>query len=419
MDSGIKKIAIISSLAAIVVVVCLVLLYDREQNTPQNSIGARERAAEKNIEETGADSNRVGDDLSAFLRDDYFFDPIENTAYQNASDRTKKLSLSVTSVEKDIRVQIVNPDQELVSGTSFLVEVEGVGEFKDLDRDGMIYIGDLTAGEYVVRLKNTEGYIVPSYPTRIRVKEKLEYRAIDGISVLIKTEKEIDAQAEDTGIQNAAEEADKTEIKELQTSVQNASLGIDVSKWNGKIDWDKVKNEGIDFAIMRAGYRGSVSGVIVEDPSFQTYMTGASSALIQKGVYFFTQAVNEVEAVEEASAVIELIKKYKLDYPVYIDTESAGGEGRADSLDKETRTLICEAFCRTIENAGYAAGIYASRNWFDNNLNADRLSKYQIWLAEYRDVPLYQGYYHMWQYTSKGTVSGIAGSVDLNISYEQ
>ena len=146
-------------------------------------------------------------------------------------------------------------------------------------------------------------------------------------------------------------------------------------------------------------------------------MKGAAASGLPVGVYFFTQAVNEVEAVEEASAVLELIRNYEITYPIFIDTEGAGGNGRADGLDPETRTLVCEAFCRTIENAGYTGGVYASRNWYNNNLYTDRLDNYCIWLAEYRSVPLYQGYYQMWQYTSKGTVDGIEGKVDMNISY--
>ena len=141
------------------------------------------------------------------------------------------------------------------------------------------------------------------------------------------------------------------------------------------------------------------------------------SAGLKVGVYFFTQAVNEVEAVEEASMVLALCEGYNLEYPVIIDSEGAGGEGRADSLDVETRTKVCAAFCETIKNAGYEAGVYASRSWFNANLNVKELDKYRIWLAEYRSTPLYSGYYDMWQYTSKGQIDGIEGNVDLNISY--
>ncbi len=194
-------------------------------------------------------------------------------------------------------------------------------------------------------------------------------------------------------------------------------MGRDGSKWYGVFDWDKGNIVGVVFAIVRAGYRGSVTGSLVQDPYFEANMKGTAAAGVPAGIYFFTQAVNEVEAVEEASMVLKLIKEYKLDYPIFIDTEGAGGNGRADGLDVETRTLVCEAFCRTIENAGYRAGVYGSRNWYNNRLETKRLENYCIWLAEYRSVPIYQGYYQMWQYTSKGKVSGIKGNVDMNISY--
>ena len=241
--------------------------------------------------------------------------------------------------------------------------------------------------------------------------------AIDDISLLIKTEEEIDAEAEDTAVMDALEDADKTEIKKIQKSTANSQVGIDVSKWNGEIDWDRVQNAGVEFAIIRAGYRGSVTGSLVEDPNFKANIRGAAASGLPVGVYFFTQAVNEVEAVEEASAVLELIREYNLDYPVFIDTEGAGGNGRADNLDVDTRTRVCEAFCSTIANAGYTAGVYASRNWYNHYLYANKLENYCIWLAEYRSVPLYQGYYQMWQYTSQGSVDGIEGNVDMNVSY--
>ncbi|MDE6167149.1 MAG: glycoside hydrolase family 25 protein, partial [Acetatifactor sp.] len=274
----------------------------------------------------------------------------------------------------------------------------------------------LAAGEYFVELMPIGDYRVPGNATRVRVKDKVEYLAIEDISLLIKTEEEIDAEAEDTAVAEALEDADKTEVKKLQNAA-GAKTGIDVSKWNGDIDWDKVRSAGVEFAIIRAGYRGSVTGSLVEDPRFLENIRGAAASGMPVGVYFFTQAVNEVEAVEEASAVLEMIREHNIRYPVFIDTEGAGGNGRADGLDAETRTLVCEAFCRTIENAGYQAGVYGSRNWYNHNLYADRLENYCIWLAEYRKVPVYQGYYQMWQYTSKGEVDGIEGNVDMNISY--
>ncbi len=421
MDSKLRRMAILSSLGAILLVALLVLYGNADKLEGSSQTGTVSREAAGNAgqsEETLTEENdgQVGDDLKAFLQDSTFFDQEEN-AYLEAARDLKRLSLVVTSVEKDLRIQIVDAEGNLVTGESFFVNLQDLGEYKDLDKDGVIYIGDLPAGEYYVELKPVDGYKVPLNATKVRVKDKVEYLAIEDISLLIKTEEDIDAEAEDTAVADALSDADKTEIQKLQQTTANTKVGIDVSRWNGDIDWDKVKNAGVDYAIVRAGYRGSQSGTLVEDSCFAANMKGAAASGIPVGVYFFTQAVNEVEAVEEASAVISLLKEYKIDYPVYIDTEGAGGNGRADGLDAETRTLVCEAFCRTIVNAGYQAGVYASRNWYNNNLYTDRLGNYSIWLAEYRSVPLYQGYYQMWQYTSKGRIDGIEGNVDMDISY--
>lgn len=439
MDSRLRKLAIVGSMAVILLVTILVVYGDRlaarmsaEKTSgnvtalidPNSTNGTSGQTSGSGIEGGAAQTvggstmnGQIGNDLSAFLRDETFFDPERNPILESAMDQSNRLSLIVTSIEKDLRIQIVDVDGNPVTGESFYVELEDMGEYKDLDQDGIIYIGDLDAGEYYVSLKPMSGYKVPVNETKVKVKDKVEYIAIDDISLLIKTEEEIDAEAEDTGERDALSDADKSEIKELQNVSGSTRLGIDVSKWNGEIDWDKVKNAGVEYVIIRAGYRGSTTGSLVVDPYYEANIRGAISSGLKVGVYFFTQAVNEIEAVEEASAVLNLIREYKLDYPVFIDTEGAGGNGRADGLDTETRTLVCEAFCSTIENAGYEAGVYASRNWLNNNLVTQRLENYNIWLAEYRSVPLYQGYYQMWQYTSKGRIDGIEGNVDMNISY--
>ncbi|MDE6640348.1 MAG: hypothetical protein K2K63_07485, partial [Acetatifactor sp.] len=195
----------------------------------------------------------------------------------------------------------------------------------------------------------------------------------------------------------------------------SGTMGIDVSKWNGSIDWNAVKNSGVSYVIIRCGYRGSSQGALIEDPKFQTNIKGATAAGLKVGVYFFTQAVDEREAVEEASMVLGLIKNYKISYPVFLDVESSGG--RADSISKEMRTAVCKAFCQTIQNAGYTAGVYANKTWLENRMDAGALSAYKIWLAQYADTPTYTGRYDLWQYRSTGRVSGISGNVDLNLSY--
>lgn len=414
MDSKLKRLTILAAISVGLLTVLTVLLLNSPSR--QGNYGVAE-PSETTRPSTGAvfENGQIGNDLSAFMRDETFFDEEENEFLENLKNEQNRLSLIVTSVEKDLRIQIVDSDNQPVSGESFFVTLKGMGDYKDLDKDGIIYIGDLAAGDYEVSLKPIEGYKVPSGTTKVRVKDKVEYLVIEDISLLIKTEEEIDAEAEDTA--QAVDDADKTEIKGAQAVSGTASLGIDVSKWQGEIDWDKVKNDGIEFVIIRCGYRGSVTGTLVEDPYFEQNIRGATAAGLQVGVYFFTQAVNEVEAVEEASMVVSLIRDYELTYPVFIDTEGAGGNGRADSLSVERRTAVCEAFCTTVENAGFEAGVYASRNWYNKNLETAFLENFVIWLAEYRSVPIYQGYYQMWQYTSKGSVNGISGNVDMNISY--
>lgn len=421
MDSKLKRYCILGSMGVILLVALLVLYANQDAQGPTEGQdhGQATAAPDFHGQEVSYDENgqRIGNDLSAFLDDATFFNPEENTWLEERLEEQNRLSLVVTSVQQDLRIQVVDYEGKPVTGKSFLVELEGQGEYKDLDQDGVVYIGGLSSGEYYVSLQEIEGYRVPVNPTRVQVKDKVEYVFIDDISLLIKTEEEINAEEEDTSVQEADADSDKTEIKKLQSATANAAVGIDVSKWNREIDWEKVKAAGVSFVIIRAGYRGSSTGSLVVDPYFEDNIRGASMAGLNVGVYFFTQAVNEVEAVEEASMVLELVRDYRLDYPIFIDTEGAGGNGRADNLTVEERTLVCDAFCRTVENAGSEAGVYASRNWYHNRLEVSQLERYYIWLAEYRSVPLYDGYYHMWQYTSKGNIDGIEGNVDMNVSY--
>ena len=192
-------------------------------------------------------------------------------------------------------------------------------------------------------------------------------------------------------------------------------LGIDVSKHNGNINWTEVKNSGVSYVIIRCGYRGSSTGALIEDPKFKTNIQGATAAGLKVGIYFFTQAVNQIESVEEASMTVSLIKNYKISYPVFLDVEASGG--RADGLDTATRTQIVNAYCQTIANSGYTAGVYANKTWLNSKLNVGALGSYKIWLAQYAAAPTYNGRYDMWQYSSKGNIGGISGYTDLNISY--
>lgn len=194
--------------------------------------------------------------------------------------------------------------------------------------------------------------------------------------------------------------------------------GIDVSKFQANIDWNRVKAAGIDFVIIRVGYRGYQYGTIAEDPYFETNIKGALAAGIDVGVYFFSQAVTEKEAQEEAQWTMKKIAPYKITYPVVIDTEYVTG-GRANAMTATQRTKVVNAFCAEVNNSGYTPMIYANKSWLENNLVMSSLKQYDVWLARYASAPGYTGAYTIWQYTDTGTVDGITGAVDRNIGYKR
>ena len=206
-------------------------------------------------------------------------------------------------------------------------------------------------------------------------------------------------------------------------------IGIDVSKHNGSIDWEQVKKSGIQFAIIRAGNRGyGDAGNMVEDPYFVQNMNGAIANGIKVGVYYYSQAITVEEAIQEAEATLRMIQdngfSNSLSLPIVIDTEAAGG--RADSMTKEQRTTVVKAFCERIKQAGYTPMVYSNKSWLENNLIMSELEQYEVWVAHYveTDDPInnptnYQGRYEIWQYTSEGSVPGISGKVDIDISYKK
>lgn len=217
---------------------------------------------------------------------------------------------------------------------------------------------------------------------------------------------------------------------EFKKAHPELKVGIDVSRYQGVIDWEKVKKDGIDYAMIRAGFRGyGESGSLNEDTMFERNVKGARDAGLDVGVYFFSQAKNYDEGVKEAEYTINLIKKFDITYPVAFDTEQSSSPtntGRADNISVQDRTDATKGFCSTIEKSGYKTLIYASPYWIKDNLDITQLSEYKIWLANYtgatQENPLakpssYKGQYVMWQYTDSGTVNGIDGGVDCDIFY--
>ena len=198
---------------------------------------------------------------------------------------------------------------------------------------------------------------------------------------------------------------------------QNATFGIDVSKYQSSIDWEQVKKAGVKFVIIRIGYRGYGSGALVLDPMFEQHFTNARNAGLKVGVYFFSQAVNEEEAREEAMGCAYVLNGRKLDYPIYFDTEASGGKnGRADGLGVEDRTKCAIAFCEEVKAQGYKPGVYASTLWFRQRVDLSRLTGYSIWNAHY-NVASSPISCDLWQGTCTARIPGYGGQIDVNISY--
>ncbi len=194
--------------------------------------------------------------------------------------------------------------------------------------------------------------------------------------------------------------------------------GIDVSKFSENVDWQKVKEQGIYFAMLRAGYRGYLEGRLNEDVYFRINAQKASEAGIKIGAYWFSQAITEEEAVEEAEYTVSLIKDYPISFPVVFDLEDAGGDqGRANNLTKEQETAIALAFCDRIRELGYTPMIYGGSNKLLGKLDLHQLKGIDIWYAQYASVPYYPYEFTMWQYTASGTLEGMKGDVDRNISF--
>lgn len=195
--------------------------------------------------------------------------------------------------------------------------------------------------------------------------------------------------------------------------------GIDVSKHQGEIDWAKVAADGIEFAFIRVGNRGYGTGAIVEDAQFEANIKGAISNGIQVGVYFFSQAINEEEAREEAAFVLEKIAPYKVQCPVVIDVEKVSdSEARMNQISLEQRTANTLVFLETVEAAGYEVMLYHNMEMGTLMLDMEKFEDYSKWFAYYNKEIYYPYAFDVWQYSDKGKVDGIAGDVDLNISFK-
>ncbi|MCD7761231.1 MAG: hypothetical protein LUH16_05590 [Clostridiales bacterium] len=228
-------------------------------------------------------------------------------------------------------------------------------------------------------------------------------------------------ESEDDGISTAA-----TYSHNSQFNGYTITKGVDVSKWNGTINWSKVKASGISFVIIRCGYRGTGDGTLYKDSMFETNVKGALAAGLEVGVYVYSQAITTAEAKAEANLAIQMCAGYDVTLPLVLDyeylTPTTGRLANA-SLTKTQRTNICLAFCDTVDAAGYGAMVYANRSMLEDDTYGQQIADagYEVWLAQWRSSTTYSGTYTYWQYSDSGSVSGISqptSGVDVDYRYE-
>ena len=200
-----------------------------------------------------------------------------------------------------------------------------------------------------------------------------------------------------------------------------ASVGVDVSSHQQEIDWELVAANGVEFAMIRVGYRGYSQGGLQMDERFRENMDGALAAGLDVGVYFFSQAITVEEALEEARFVLERVRDYDLTMPVVFDWERQNYSGsRTQKIpDTETMCRMANAFCEEIQAEGYQPMVYFYQNLAYNNYDLSKIMEHPFWLAQYTDYPSFYYDFEMWQYTHTASVPGIEGNVDMNLAFRE
>lgn len=207
-------------------------------------------------------------------------------------------------------------------------------------------------------------------------------------------------------------------MKYYENGKKVSFLGVDVSKYQDYVDFASLKSEGVDYVMIRVGARGYSTGQITLDDNFDDNMIRAKEAGLDVGVYFYSQAISEAEAIEEANFVLEHIAPYEVDYPVaFLMEKISNDKARIDGISKNDKTMITRAYLNTIKDAGYMPMVYGNKEWLIKEVDLSKLSEYDIWLSQSGDIPDYPYRFSMWQYTGTGELSGISGYANLNINF--
>ena len=288
MNKKLLLISITASSLCLLLVLVVVLLVNKDATKPNVS----NKPDTSNVSVSSSNREEVYTDSKSFLNDETFLDEEQPALKPKDEQKKKEVKLLVSSVSKDIRVTVTDKYGNKVKGVPFYIEVEDVGEYKDLDKDGYIYIAGIKPGTYEVSLADNDNYSCKE-SVDIEVFETVQYEPLEDIRYSIVQEKDINVEEEDSRVDEVYK--DDTENTSFAENSDGVEVGIDVSAWQKEIDWEKVKASGVEFVIIRCGYRGAKTGALVEDSYFYKNLMGAKEAGVKVGVYFFTQAITETD----------------------------------------------------------------------------------------------------------------------------
>ena len=380
-----KTVAMCVAAASLVVLLFLVILYVNSDKGTTSSRPVSDTAAEETEEKEDdilKESHNITSDELEFWNDAPKDKPVQKeeegelTPYKDPQEDDKDMATDPSSTENNGSGDEKKKDG--VNDTEESLNKEATGD-KEYDKDNYYAIEDDNG-------KKTYYEIIKDVP---RNDYNLENNLINENGLLT-----------------------------YKDSKRESVKGVDLSKYNGTVDFTKLKDAGVGFAMLRLASRGSGSGKISLDEKFVEYAQNAQVAGIQIGAYFYSQAVNENEAVEEANYIVGAISGFNVKYPVAIDIERVSGdEARTDKLTNKERTSIVKMFCDTVKGYGYKPIIYASSEMLVGGLDLEELQDYDVWLADEMIPTEYPYRFGMWQYNTKGHIDGITGDIDLDISF--
>lgn len=312
--------------------------------------------------------------------------------------------ISAASAGEDMFISVCGADGAPLAGVRFhltLTTPDGNEILCSTYTDGSCYLVELAPGVYTVAMSPEDGYVTPA-PVECTVTS-LTHEA-ESLDALV------------PGLNSVGGKLYYQDIKGRRA----AAIGVDLSCFNRSVDWDALREQGVDFVILRVGGRGWGSGHIYIDQLFREYFDAARRAGLSVGVYFYSTAINTREAAEEAEFVISTLRGAPLDMPVYLDTEYSGSypRGRADRLSAAERMDILTVFSSKLRQHGYKSGIYSGVYYIEHELDVSLLGGQSVWIANYtrnNALPSASYDYDIWQYTESGRIRGIYGTVDINV----